>query len=82
MNASILLADAWNFLAGMSATVLVLLVFATLFWIWAIFDCAVNRKLDATEKLVWLLVIFFFHVLGAVVYVAAGRNGSGRLRTS
>lgn len=74
MNATILLADAWNFFAGLGSTVLILLLLTSLFWIWAIVDCATNPKLQSTEKIVWLLVIFFLHVLGAIVYAVAGRT--------
>jgi hypothetical protein len=82
MNAFIVLADIWNFVAGLSATILVLVVIASLFWIWAIIDCATNPNLDSVQKIVWLLVIFFLHILGAIVYVAAGRGRTRRLQTS
>jgi hypothetical protein len=74
MNTFVVLADVWNFFAGLGATVLILVVLASIFWIWAIIDCATNPNLDSGQKIVWLLVIFFLHILGAVVYAAAGRN--------
>ncbi len=78
MSAAILLADAWNFFAGLGSTVLILVIIASIFWLWAIVDCATNQKLDSGEKIVWLLVIFFLHLLGALIYVLAGR-GTKRL---
>lgn len=74
MSTSILLADIWNFFAGLGSTILILVVVASLFWVWAIIDCATNPKLQAAEKIVWLLVIFFLHILGAIVYAVAGRS--------
>lgn len=74
MDTTILIADAWNFFAGLGSTALILLFIASLFWVWAIVDCATNPKLQSGEKIVWLLVIFFLHILGAVVYAVAGRT--------
>ena len=38
---------------------------ATIFWIWMIIDCA---KRDFKDKVVWILIIVFLHILGAVIY--------------
>ncbi len=75
----LLLADVWTLFAGLGSTVLVLLVIASIFWVWAIVDCATNPKLESTQKIMWLLVIFFLHVLGAIVYAVAGRGDTRRL---
>ena len=48
---------------------------ATVFWIWMLVD-AITRPMDSTQKLIWVLVIVFLHVLGALVYFFVGRNGS------
>jgi hypothetical protein len=29
-------------------------------------DCLVNPRLQGVEKLIWVLVIFFLHLLGAI----------------
>ncbi len=73
------LADIWSVFAGLGTAALILLLVASLFWIWAIIDCAVNPKLDPMQRIIWLLVIFFLHLLGAIVYVVAGRGNSKRL---
>lgn len=39
-----------------------------IFWIWAMVDC-LNSKLSSAEKLFWFLVIFFFNILGALLYL-------------
>jgi hypothetical protein len=82
MTTSLIFADAWGFLAGLGSTVLILLCIASIFWIWAIIDAAMNPRLNGAEKVVWLLVIFFLHLLGAIVYAAIGRGTGRTLRTS
>jgi hypothetical protein len=37
-------------------------------------DCLQNPRIQGTEKLVWVLVIFFLHLLGAIIYFAIGRQ--------
>ncbi len=46
----------------------------TIFWIWMIVDCAQNRFLDSNTRLVWILVIVFTHLIGALIYFFAGRR--------
>jgi hypothetical protein len=50
-----------------------------IFWIWMLVDCLQNPSLDGTAKIVWVLVIIFLHLLGAIVYffVARQPRGSG-----
>ena len=79
MNTPFLLADMWTFFAGLGSTILLLIAVASVFWLWALVDCAVNPRLDSGEKLVWLLIVFFLHLLGALLYAVAGRN-SNRIR--
>ena len=40
----------------------------TAFWIWMLIDCAMNEPSDGNDKLVWILVILFAHLLGALIY--------------
>src|SRR2546421_148692 len=40
---------------------------ATIFWIWMLIDALVNVQ-DTNEKILWFLVIFFLHFIGAVIY--------------
>ncbi len=42
-------------------------------------DCLTNRSLPDVQKIIWLLVIFFMHVLGAVIYFFVGRPGTKTL---
>jgi hypothetical protein len=46
------------------------------FWIWAIVDVvkvADDSMFRAGYKLIWVLVVVFTHVIGAIIYVAVGR---------
>jgi hypothetical protein len=50
-----------------------LLIVASIFWIWMLIDCLVS-SLPPLEKLVWLVIIFFLHLLGAIIYFIVGRR--------
>ena len=39
-----------------------------IFWIWMLIDCAVNEPSEGNDKLVWLLIILFAQLLGALIY--------------
>ena len=45
----------------------VLALAATVFWIWMLIDALTTIR-DTNEKILWFLVIFFGHFLGAVLY--------------
>ncbi len=40
----------------------------TVFWIWMLIDCILNRKLHGGSKVCWLLIIFFTNFFGALIY--------------
>ena len=40
----------------------------TVFWIWMIIDCATKELSEGTDKIVWILVIIFAHLPGALIY--------------
>jgi H+/Cl- antiporter ClcA len=42
-------------------------------WIWAIVDCVKNESSDGNDKLVWILIIVFTHLLGALLYLLIRR---------
>lgn len=66
----------WPFelLGGFAVVGLVIAAVTTIVWIWALIDCLQNPRLEGTEKLVWVLVILFLHILGAILYFAVGRQ--------
>jgi hypothetical protein len=58
---------------------MIMLVFLTLavgslaFWIWAIVDCATKEPSEGNDKIIWILVIVFTHLIGAILYVLIRR---------
>jgi len=53
---------------------------ATAFWIWMLVHAITNKGLSDVEKIVWVLVVFFLHFLGALIYFFVGRpKGSGAI---
>jgi hypothetical protein len=63
-----------EFFGGFAAIAFLLAIVTTVFWIWMLIDCLMNPRLQSTEKLVWVLVILFLHVLGAIIYFIIGRQ--------
>ncbi len=66
----------------MAVSGLLVLLFLTVgiaafaFWIWAIIDVvnvADDSMFKAGDRLIWVLVIVFTHVIGAIIYVVVGR---------
>jgi hypothetical protein len=53
--------------------ILVFVVGGSVLWIWMIIDCAMNEPAEGNEKIVWILVIVFAHVLGALIYLLVRR---------
>lgn len=51
-----------------------LALFLTVFWIWMLVDAILSPNLNDTEKIVWALVIFFTHFIGALIYYFVGRR--------
>ncbi|MEK6951550.1 MAG: PLDc N-terminal domain-containing protein [Nanoarchaeota archaeon] len=47
--------------------VLIFILFA-IFWIWMLVDAVTRKFKSDIEKVVWVLVIIFTHIIGAVIY--------------
>jgi uncharacterized membrane protein YidH (DUF202 family) len=43
------------------------------FWVWMLVHAIQNRGLTDSERIVWVIVIVFLHVLGALLYLLIGR---------
>ena len=50
----------------------------TAFWLWMLVDCLTNQRLGDTEKIIWVLVLLFSHVIGATLYFFIARGKAGR----
>ena len=58
--------------------VFLFVIFLFIFWIWAIIDC-LSSRLSASQKLLWLFVIFSFHFIGALLYFIFAKSMRGKL---
>ena len=45
----------------------------TVFWVWMLIDCATKESDEGSDKIVWILVIIFTHLLGALIYFIVRR---------
>ena len=43
------------------------------FWIWMLIHAVTNKGISDGEKIAWVLVIFFLHFIGALIYFFIGR---------
>ncbi len=53
---------------------LVLIVIAIILWIYAIYDVVKGTFTGSGSKTLWLVVIIFFPILGAILYLIFGRS--------
>jgi hypothetical protein len=43
------------------------ILFTSCFWIWMLIDC-VTKEADTGNKVVWVIIILFSHIVGALAY--------------
>jgi hypothetical protein len=48
-------------------------VIGSIFWIWALVDCATKEPSDDSDKIIWILIIIFTHFIGALLYLLIRR---------
>ena len=41
------------------------------FWIWMIVDCAGRNFKKSEDKIVWILIVLFLQIIGAIIYYFA-----------
>lgn len=46
---------------------------AGIFWIWMLIDCATKEPDEGNDKIVWILILIFTHVVGALIYFLVRR---------
>lgn len=69
---------------GLALSLVLLLCFAVValgllaFWVWMIIDCATRSFSEPNDKIVWILVIVLFYLVGAVIYFFVGRRRGER----
>jgi len=50
----------------------IFVILASVFWIWMLISAILNNGLSGTDRLIWVLVIFFLHFIGAFLYLLLG----------
>jgi hypothetical protein len=50
-----------------------LAIFSLVVWVAALVDCAMNEPSQGNEKIVWIIIIVFTHLLGALLYLLLRR---------
>ncbi len=71
-----LLDDGTGLFVGLGAFVIViwlLVILATVFWVWMLIDALMNEP-TTNDKILWFLVIFFLHFIGALIYFFVRRS--------
>ena len=65
-------------LLGLFALVLVAgVAFAiTAFWIWMLIDAIRNDRIGGWHRVLWTILIWFTHIIGAAIYFFLGRRAS------
>ena len=46
------------------------------FWIWTIVHAIKNKQLDYTQRIIWVLAIVFFPLIGSILYLFLKPKGS------
>jgi hypothetical protein len=41
---------------------------AFLFWLWMLIDCVTKESNQGNDRLVWVMIIIFTHIIGALIY--------------
>ena len=44
-----------------------------IFWVWMLIDCIQRDFGEGSEKVIWVLVIVFLGIIGAIIYYFIGR---------
>ena len=57
-----------SFFMGFGLVVLAAVLFLFIFWLWMLVDCLKRDFKRDTDKIVWIIVLIFLHLLGAIVY--------------
>ena len=53
---------------GFGLIVLAAVLFLFIFWLWMLVDCLKRDFKRDADKIVWIIVLIFLHLLGAIVY--------------
>lgn len=66
------------FIVGIGGPEIMLLLFfigiPTILWVWALMDLLSSDFVSSTNKLLWVAMILFLPILGAILYLLIGRK--------
>ena len=54
--------------AGLYGTIFLVGILGTIFWIWMLVDAVTNEPSEGNDKIIWILIILFAHLVGALIY--------------
>ena len=54
------------------AVIVPLVLALFIFWIWMLISAVQNKGLTEGEKIAWVLILVFVHILGAILYFFVG----------
>ncbi|MFP4118507.1 MAG: PspC domain-containing protein [Candidatus Woesearchaeota archaeon] len=54
---------------------ILLLIVGLIIWIWALVD-ALSSNLPDGDKIIWTIIIIFFHIFGAIIYLVVAKSGA------
>ena len=58
---------------GLMCVFWIIALAASIFWIWMLVDALIHEP-TTNDKLLWFLVIFFLHFIGALIYLVVRRS--------
>lgn len=53
-------------------------ILGTIFWIWMLVDCVMNKQISDMQKALWAVLIIFTHFIGALIYFFVGRSAQAK----
>jgi len=66
---------------GLFLGVGLLVAAASIFWVWMLVHAITNKQLSDTDRIIWVLVVLFLHLLGALIYFFVGRTRQSAIST-
>src|SRR5262245_681195 len=66
--------DLFGGAIGLMCDFWILAIVASIFWIWMLIDALMNEP-TTNEKILWFLVIFLLHLIGALIYYFVRKRG-------
>ena len=58
----------------------IIALLASIFWVWMLVDI-LTSNMESTDKILWFLVVFFLHLIGAIIYYVVKRSNTHRPHT-